>query len=184
MWIAVLYGQIGEKVNKAIEKWVPIEGFESLYEISNFGRVKSLCAGRWRNSIIIRKAVPDKDGYLTVCLKKDGKTYCKKIHRLVAIAFIDNPSSLPQINHIDENRKNNFVENLEWCDCKYNNNYNSKPTKHFKPICKLAEDGTVIKVYESVNAAAKDNNIEPSLISPVLKGKRKHAGGFRWEYQY
>lgn len=171
-------------MNNTTEKWRPIDGFESLYEISNLGRVKSLCAGRHGNLTLIRKTVPDKDGYLTVCLKKDKKTYCKKIHRLVAIAFIENPLNLPQINHMDENRQNNSVENLEWCDCKYNNNYNSKPAKHFKPICKLAEDGTVLATYESVNAAAKDNNIEPSLISPVLRGRRKHAGGFRWEYQY
>lgn len=171
-------------MSKVIEEWRPVVGYEGLYEISNLGRVKSLCAGRNGNEIMIRKLVPDKDGYLTVCLKKRRKTSCFKVHRLVAQAFIQNIKNLPQINHKDENRQNNTVQNLEWCDCKYNNNYGTKPSKSFKPINKLAEDGTIIKSYSSVNDAAKDNDLEPSLISPVLTGRRKHAGGYRWEYQY
>ena len=171
-------------MSKVVEQWKSIPGYEGLYEVSNLGRIKSLCAGRHRNEKLIRKPVPDKDGYLTVCLKKNRKTSCFKIHRLVAHAFIPNTNNLPQINHIDENRQNNIVSNLEWCDCKYNNNYGSKPSKSFKPINKLAEDGTIIKSYVSVNEAAKDNGLDPCLISPVLTGRRKHAGGYRWEYQY
>lgn len=170
-------------MDKSIEQWRSVKGYEGLYEVSNLGRIKSLCA-RTNTRILIRKPVPDKDGYLTICLKKNGKVRCFKIHRLVAQAFIPNPNNLPQINHKDEDRKNNKVSNLEWCNCKYNNNYGSKPSKCFKPINKLAEDGTIIKSYISVNEAATDNGLEPSLISPVLNGRRKHAGGYKWEYQY
>jgi len=83
---------------------------------------------------MIRKPVKDKDGYLTVNLKKDGKYECAKIHRLVASAFVPNPNDFPQVNHRDENKQNNSAENLEWCTAKYNNTYNNKHHKYFKPI--------------------------------------------------
>ena len=101
------------------EQWRPIEGYEGLYEVSNLGRVKSLKCGRER----ILKPQMKKKGYLQVGLRKEGKYKMFKVHRLVAQAFIPNPEGLPQINHKDENPSNNRVENLEWCDSKYNNNY-------------------------------------------------------------
>lgn len=140
------------------EIWKPIKDFEGLYEISNLGKVKSLCAVRWKREMI-RNLAKDKDGYLTVNLKKNGKYYCKKVHRLVAEAFIPNPTSMPQVNHIDEDRANNLISNLEWCDAKYNNNFNSKPTKYYKAVCKLNEAGELLCTYKSVNEAAAANNL-------------------------
>lgn len=165
------------------EIWKNIKGYEGLYEISSFGSVRSLCSGKWGKEMI-RKLVPDKDGYMTVNLKKNGKYHNYKVHRLVGMAFIDNPNNLPMINHKDENRANNTIENLEWCDCKYNNNYNEKPSKYFKPINRLNEDGTINKQYKSITEASKENAVDMSCIIYVLKGKRKHAGGWKWEYQY
>ena len=100
-----------------IEEWRPIEGSEGLYEVSSYGRVRSLR----RNIILSPKKEPM--GYLrcNLYLNKNMKTF--SIHRLVAQAFIPNPDNLPQVNHKDENKTNNSVENLEWCDAKYNNNY-------------------------------------------------------------
>lgn len=98
-----------------MEVWKQIKGYEGLYEVSNLGRVKSLCAGRWRTEMI-RKPVKDKDGYLTISLKKNGKYSNFKIHRLVALSFIPLVAGLDQINHKDEDKTNNCVENLEWCD--------------------------------------------------------------------
>lgn len=105
-----------------MEVWKDIEGFEGLYEVSSLGRIKTLhyYGG---NQTRILKLQSDKNGYLTVGLHKGGVTYQKKVHRLVAIAFIPNPENLPQVNHKDEDKENNCVENLEWCTSKYNVNY-------------------------------------------------------------
>lgn len=164
------------------EEWKPVVGFEGLYEVSNFGNVKSICAGRWK-STMIRKPVPDRDGYLTVNLKKNGKYVCAKIHRLVAKAFISNPNNLPQINHKDEDKANNRADNLEWCDCRYNNNYNDRPKRFYKPVIQLTDDGREIQRFESVKAAAESIGINPANISGVLTGRRLKTGGFRWQYQ-
>ena len=87
-----------------------------MYKISTFGRVKSL----YTNKIL--KPV-NKNGYMFVTLVEDNKKYSRAIHRLVAKAFIANPNRYPMINHKDENKANNIVTNLEWCDAKYNSNY-------------------------------------------------------------
>lgn len=163
------------------EEWRAVVGYEGLYEVSNFGNVKSLCAGRYK-AIIKRKPVPDKDGYLTVNIKKGGKYKCAKIHRLVAEAFLDNPNNYPQVNHIDENKTNNRVDNLEWCTCEYNNNYNGKPKRCYKPVIQISVNGEEIQRFESINAAAKATNIKPACISGVLSGRRFTTGGFIWRY--
>ena len=163
--------------------WKDVIGFEGLYMVSDDGQICSLCSGRWKTKRM-RKLISDKDGYMTVCLKKNGKYTNKKVHRLVAEAFIPNVNSEPCINHKDCNRANNHVTNLEWCSYRYNNLYMDKYKASNKPVNKLDDNGNVIKSYESMKAAGLDNGIDPSLISPVVKGKRKKAGGFKWEYQY
>ena len=101
------------------EEWRDIEGWEGLYQISNLGRVYS-CANRNYKKLTIRKT-----GYVVVSLICRSKNMRKqyKVHRLVAQAFIPNPNNLPCINHKDENKENNRVDNLEWCTNKYNSNY-------------------------------------------------------------
>lgn len=101
-----------------IEQWKPIVGYEGLYEISNLGRVKNLKFGKEK---ILKPA--NNRGYLRVCLCRDGKGKMLSVHRLVAEAFIPNPMGLPEVNHKDENKINNCVSNLEWCNRLYNNNY-------------------------------------------------------------
>lgn len=111
-----------------IEKWKPIDGYEGLYEVSNLGRVKSLNydhTGKER----IMKPNKLKKGYLQVQLWRDGKYKMFLVHRLVATAFIPNPNNYPYINHKNETPLNNCAENLEWCDCKYNNNYGTRMEK-------------------------------------------------------
>lgn len=123
------------------EEWRDIAGFEGLYQISNLGNVKSFdridSLGRLRIGIK-RKLIDDKDGYQLVSLHKDGKVFMKKVHRLVAEAFLPNPDNLPFVNHKDENKKNNCVDNLEFCTAKYNVNYGSALKKrgieHRKPV--------------------------------------------------
>ena len=111
------------------EIWKDIEGYEGLYQVSNMGRVKSVERMKWSGKCYykaperILKPRKNGGGYLVVMLSKNGKVKTCRVHRLVATAFIPNPNNLPQINHIDENKGNNHMENLEWCDSKYNNNY-------------------------------------------------------------
>ena len=118
-----------------IEKWKPVEGFEGLYEVSSLGRVKSFWFGKER----IMKPQKDKDGYLFVYLCRDGKRKFFRIHRLVAAAFLPNPEGFEQVNHKDEVKSNNCVENLEWCSAKYNMNYGTRMEKQVAAQSKAVE---------------------------------------------
>lgn len=137
------------------EVWRELPNYEGLYEISNYGRVKSVrncySSNSTRNYSIpkkvkILKTYLDKDGYYQIRLCKEQKYYNHHIHRLVAIAFIPNPMNLPQINHKDEVKTNNYVGNLEWCTCKYNNNYGTIKQRISATHRKLAIGGNPIVV--------------------------------------
>ena len=117
------------------EEWRDIKGYEGLYQVSNYGRVRSVSRiVTWKNNQLktyksrIMK-IQQKNGYYTVSLYKDFNSKTIRVHRLVGEAFIPNPDNLPFINHIDENKLNNRVENLEWCTRQYNNNYGSRNHK-------------------------------------------------------
>lgn len=109
-----------------MEKWKSIPGYEGLYEVSSYGRVRSLERyDRFNRKIVSKLLKPsyNTSGYYVVRLCNNGFMKSKLIHRLVAEAFIPNPDNLPMINHRDEDKTNNVADNLEWCDLKYNNNY-------------------------------------------------------------
>lgn len=116
------------------EIWKDIEGFEGFYQISNYGRVKSLIRktrnGSCKNEKIIKARI-DKKGYNHYALRKYGKVYERKAHRLVAKAYILNPENKPQVNHLDANRLNNYYKNLEWCTNSENqiHSYITNPNK-------------------------------------------------------
>lgn len=116
------------------EIWKDIKNYEGLYKISNLGRVKSLpkYAGRSYRKEKILKTYLDKNGYVKVILCKNNRTRFLSIHRLLAEAFIPNPNNYPQINHKDENKQNNSLNNLEWCTCKYNINYGTRTKRDVK----------------------------------------------------
>ena len=111
------------------EEWRDISGFNGNYQISNFGRVKSkerVVSNSVRTYVKeeqILRTQTMKSGYKCVVLREAGKKRLLKIHRLVATAFISNPDNLPCVNHIDGNKTNNFVGNLEWCTVEYNNKH-------------------------------------------------------------
>lgn len=176
-----------ETDNYVNEEWRPVSGYEGLYEVSNFGRVKSLP----RNGTINRERII-KPGlfkkYLGVSLNKNNKRTSHLVHRLVAIAFIPNPNSLPQVNHKNEDRLDNRVENLEWCDRQYNINYGTgverRAIQRRKKIMKLSMDGETICVYNSLTEASNDCNVGIGNISSCCHNKKnyKSAGGFKWKY--
>lgn len=108
-----------------IEEWRTIIGYEGLYEVSNTGQVRNYRGKLLRPGL-------NHNGYLKCVLCKKGKTKTIYIHRLVAQAFIPNPQDLPQVNHKDEDKTNNSVDNLEWCNSKYNVNYGCAQDKRVK----------------------------------------------------
>ena len=163
-----------------MEVWKDVDGYNGLYDVSNYGRIRN-----HKKKNILHPST-DK-GYKHICLRKNGVTKCYKVHRLVALAFIPNPDNKPQINHIDENRSNNNVENLEWCTAKYNSNYRERVKRmsksHEKKVSVYDDKGNKIKTYESILIAAKENNLDSSSITKCCKHKRKMCGGMRWEYE-
>lgn len=195
------------------EIWKDIKNYEGLYKISNYGRVKSL--GRYTeyqnclsdDRIGIKSRVNEKIlkgrlcyGYHYVRLTKNGKTKGFRVHRLVAQAFIPNPNNNPIINHKDENRLNNHVSNLEWCDCKYNLNYGNSRKKlsesHIKnrgvKVVQKNREGQVIAEYKSIIEASRATGIPNTNINKVVHKKydkqrnwkyykRTTAGGYIWE---
>lgn len=154
------------------EIWKTIKGFGN-YEISNLGRVKS---HKYRHSHIMSNS-RRKDGYCRVTLCANGIRKNYFVHRLVAEAFIDNPNGYPQVNHKDENKMNNSVDNLEWCESEYNMNYSNGT-----PVEQYTIDGKFIKRYDGVRQAQRYTNIERATISRCCKGIYKQAGGFVWRY--
>lgn len=182
-----------------MEEWRDIEGYEGLYQVSNEGRVRTLdrtiefVDGRiYKFKSKILSLTPDKDGYLAVGFSIKGKTITKKVHRLVAQAFIPNPNNYPIINHKDECKTNNFVENLEWCDCKYNLNYGTNPERisqrvrnneySSKKIVQIGDDGEIIKIYPSLREVERELGLFHSGVSACALGKTKHCGGFKWKF--
>lgn len=160
------------------EIWSNIVGFENFYEVSNLGRVRG--KNRIRKSkgtslsfvmgkILTQKT--DKDGYKEVALCKDGKMYSRRVHRLVASAFIPNPNNYPIINHIDENPSNNCVSNLEWCSKSYNTKY-SVHKRSQKVICNGVE-------FPSINALARHLNAD----SKALRYRLKVGGLYKGKYK-
>lgn len=173
-----------------MEIWKQIIGYEEFYEISNLGNVRSVerTIKQTNNNItydrILRKQIIKQqycNGYSTVSLCKDGKPKRFGVHRLVAEAFIENPNNLPQVNHKDENRSNNCVDNLEWCDCQYNNSYGHRTEAIKKRVGKYTKENILICVYDSITDAEKDGYIG-SNISNCCNGNRKFHKNFIWKF--
>lgn len=176
-----------------IEVWKPVIGYEGLYEISSFGRVKALAKflnGKNGSKRLINEFVMKQNkhrrGYYTIGLWKNGVFKRYFVHRLVAEAFLPNPESLPQVNHKDENKTNNCVENLEWCDCIYNNNYGSVRERiglsNGKTVLQISMNGDLVNSFPSVKEAARVLSLQQANISKVCRGERRSAGGYKWAY--
>ena len=188
------------------EIWKDVKDYEGLYQVSNMGRVKSLERMKWNGRGYqkipekILKASEYRGGYLQVNLSKDGKAKDCKIHRLVAQAFISNPQNLPEVNHKDENKKNNCVENLEWCSKLYNINYGTgrkrsaekrrgkkKSEEHIKklskPVFSVNKESGLIMWWQSASEAGRILGIAKQSICACCRGRKcKSAGGHYWFY--
>ena len=173
------------------EIWKDIEDFEGQYQVSNLGRIKSLKreANCGKGKIIIKerilKNMIGKHGYYYVHLGKNGCKNAKTVHRLVAKAFINNNDNFPVVNHIDGNKRNNNVQNLEWCTYSKNikhayiNNLKKPPEKE---VLQYDTNGKFIKKWKSGKVAAQKLNINYCHISSCCTGKSKIAGGFIWKH--
>lgn len=174
-----------------MEEWRKIKGFEE-YEVSNLGNVRTLKKG---NPKMLRLQ-NDGLGYYYVCLYKE-KHFKFKVHRLVAKAFIENPENKPQVNHIDGDKQNNNISNLEWCtisenrlhalNClKIKNGMTGRKGKlHNRSIPVMQIDintNQIINKYFGAAEAYRETGINNSLILRVCKHKRKTAGGYKWEF--
>lgn len=177
------------------EIWKDIKGYEGLYQVSNLGNVKSINRyvkyNRWKesNSLQLRKEkmlakTKTNNGYLRIMLSKNGSHKMVLLHRLVANAFISNQNNYSQVNHIDCNKENNCVSNLEWCSCKMNMEH-AWENKIYKGR-KIAQykNGELIAIYDKIMDAVRNLGIKNNgqSIGKVALGKRKSAYGFQWKY--
>jgi hypothetical protein len=180
-------------VNKKEEIWKDIKGYEGLYQVSNLGRVKSLertvskkDGSMQHRKERILKLVTRPNGYLQVNLCNGSGKKAFKVHRLVCVAFHENPENKPCVNHIDENKTNNTASNLEWCTVKENINHgthNARMAKaKSKPVGQYTREGQLVKVWQSTHEVERQLGFDNSFISKAAQGKRKTAYGYVWKY--
>lgn len=178
------------------EIWKDIQGYEGFYRVSNTGNVKSverfikhpLYGERIAYSRILKSAKNNR-GYLCVSLWKDGKGISKTIHRLVLNAFIPNINNEPEINHIDGNKENNILTNLEWSSISnnrkhaYSNKFKLPPNE--KKVIQKSINGEIIHIFNSLCEAERITGISKGEISKVCSRyrNRKIAKGFKWEFE-
>lgn len=175
------------------EEWRDIAGFEGKYQVSSHGRVRNIkFLGRPRSkqqerilSLKLRR-----DGYLSVHLSDGNKDYHPMVHRLVAVAFLPNYDNLPQVNHRDENKQNNHIDNLEWCTARYNFEYgtgqNRAQKSRKKQLAQIdAETNEIIQVWPSATDAAIalfDDKERRKFIGSCARGCYRKAYGFVWRF--
>ena len=182
-------------MSKLIEQWKKIEGFNEIYEVSDWGRVRTiehLANSKSGNKVHlyhskIKSQRKTPSGYMTVGLYKDKKPIPTRVHALVAKAFItnDDPVHKTQINHKDENKENNCAWNLEWCTPKYNCNYGNRNKvlsyKNSKAVAAFDKNGEMVYKFKSA-LEAEFLGYNSTHISSCCNGKRKTHKGLIWKF--
>ena len=182
---------------EANRMWKPVSGYEGLYEVSDTGQVRRVGGN-------VLKPQNESHGYLSVSLSKNGHKISKKIYRLVAVAFVENPENCNVVNHLDGNKHNDDAQNLEWTTIAGNNkhawdirlNHNTENQRLSASItgreaAKIAHEKNKRKivclnngvVYESIKDAALSLGVDHSKISAVALGKRNHTSGYKFSYE-
>ena len=171
------------------EIWKPVNNFEGLYEVSTFGRVRSIARSTTRGGI---RKISLCRGYEFVRLCKNGIHYNAKVHRMVAEAFLPKREVANEINHIDGNKRNNHVSNLEWCTPKENMQHskqlglnkalqeNNLLTSH--PVIMFSPKENRIKTFPSISEAMRSTGVDRASVQRCCVGKQKTAGGYKWMY--
>lgn len=185
-------------MEEIIEQWLDVPNYEGLYKISNLGRVISLNYNK-QSFCKVMASVCDKNGYKVVKLWKNKKGNLYKVHRLVAIAFVENPNNLPQVHHIDHDKSNANINNLMWVTTSENIKFNystggqvgksnmkgrlGKDHPLSKPVKRISLDGKEEKLFEGLMDAERETHKGcASHILKVIKGKLKKHAGYRWQY--
>ena len=178
------------------EKWYPIPNFEKAYEFSNYGRIKSF-KRKGNSKTHIKKCRIGKEGYVYTNIQYNGVYKTIKPHRLIGLYLLPNPDNKPVVNHLDLNKLNNHISNLEWATqsenaLHYHQNTN-KPvwnkgkrgaeTKLNKHILQFTKDGIFIKEWDCIKTAANYYNISDTHLIRVCQGIKKTGAGFIWKYK-
>lgn len=184
--------------------WKDIKGYEGRYMVSNHGEILSTKFNGKGKSRILKQNDKGR-GYLSVSLYKDKKVKPRTVHRIVAETFIPNPNNLPQINHIDGNKKNNNINNLEWCTAKENVQHawknglvkmteerRKRSIKHLEKYKKISSveinqytlDEKYVKTWSSIKEASETLKISAGNICNCCKGKLNQTGGYKWAYEW
>ena len=167
------------------ETWKDIAGYEGLYQVSDLGRVRSL---NYHHTSEVRILKPSKDrkGYLLVKLCKNGVRKTLKVHRLVALAFVEGYDLVNnQVNHINEDKSDNRAINLEWCDVTYNNNHGTRNHRIGEtqsiPVVQLTLNYKFVTKWPSSREAGL-HGFQKAHVNACCRHKRSTTGGYRWLY--
>lgn len=162
------------------EIWKDVKGFEGLYQVSSFGMVKSLPKNGRKAKILV--PIKDRGGYYYTHLCKNGKCAAYKMHRLVALTFLPNPHSFQTVNHVDGDKTNNRVNNLEWCSLHYNLWHERNILKITGRVPKKVLCVETGEIFNTAKDAANNVKVCKQMISFACCGRRKTAGGYHWRY--
>lgn len=168
-----------EEEKKEQERYRPVnyEDFGDYYEISTYGNVRDIYTKK-------KLKLRNNNGYMTVRFSQP-KVFQATVSRMVAYTFVENPDPEKNktVNHIDEDKINNYYKNLEWITQKENIQKSSKDTTHCKRVIQKDMNGKIIKVFDTINDAAKEVGVDRTTVSKVIVGINQTAGGFKWEYE-
>lgn len=178
---------------KNTEIWKDVPNYEGLYQASNLGNVRSLDrviklynGGKYIRKGVVLKQSKNHQGYMRVNLLKNGKNKVTAVHRIVASTFIENPYCFKEVNHKNEIKDDNSVENLEWCTQEYNKTYGTGVQRRTEKISRKVNqynlDGSFLKTWKSMREVERELGISNQTISLCCLGKRNKAGGFKWRY--